>query len=80
MMSPLLSELINVQGRTGLQSRKRKSSQIRHLSEDIGYRAIGTTEHAFSGKWMVDTAYKIQKECERLVRTDPGGPKLESEV
>jgi hypothetical protein len=29
---------------------------------------------------MVDTAYEIQKECERLVRADPGGPKLECEV
>jgi len=26
---------------------------------------------------MVDTAYEIQKECERLVRTDPGGPRLD---
>ena len=66
--------------RAEAQTRVDEQSEDQHLSEDIGYRAIGTTEHAFSGKWMVDTAYKIQKECERLVRTDPGGPKLESEV
>ncbi|KAI0262019.1 hypothetical protein BGY98DRAFT_1192657 [Russula aff. rugulosa BPL654] len=37
-------------------------------------------EHALADKWMVDTAHEIQKECERLVRLDPGERKLECEV
>jgi hypothetical protein len=37
-------------------------------------------EHALADKWMVDTAHEIQKECERLVRVDPRGRKLECEV
>jgi hypothetical protein len=37
-------------------------------------------EHALADKWMVDTAYEVQKECERLVRADPGERKLECEV
>jgi hypothetical protein len=51
----------------------------RILSEDIGYRTVGTFEHALADKWMVDTAYEVQRECERLVRVD-SGRKLECEV
>ncbi len=64
--------------RAEAQTRVDEQSEDQHLSEDIGYRAIGTTEHALVDKWMVDTAYEIQ-ECERLVRADPGGPTLECE-
>jgi hypothetical protein len=51
----------------------------RQLSEDIGYRTVGTAEHALADKWMVEKAYKVQSECERLVQLDPGR-KLECEV
>jgi hypothetical protein len=51
----------------------------RHLSEDIGYRTVGTYEHALADGWMVDMAYEVQKECERLVGADTGR-KLECEV
>ncbi|KAI0262359.1 hypothetical protein BC834DRAFT_925273 [Gloeopeniophorella convolvens] len=50
-----------------------------YLSEDIGFRTVGTYEHALADKWMADTAYEIQKECERLVQSDPGR-NLECEV
>jgi hypothetical protein len=53
---------------------------VRHLSEDIGYRTVGTTEHAIADKWMIDTAYEVQNECERLVRENPGGHKLQCDV
>lgn len=53
---------------------------VRHLSEEIGYRTVGTSEHALADKWMVDTAYEIQDECERLVRADPSGRKLQCDV
>ncbi|KAH9989914.1 hypothetical protein BJV74DRAFT_922202 [Russula compacta] len=52
---------------------------VRHLSEDIGYRTVGTAEHALADEWMVDTAHKVQRECERLVHVDPGR-RLECEV
>ena len=38
---------------------------------------VGTMEHALTDKWMVDMAYEIQKECERLVHANPGERKLE---
>ncbi|KAI9455042.1 hypothetical protein F5148DRAFT_409217 [Russula earlei] len=44
---------------------------VRHLSKDIGYRTVGTFEHALADKWMVEKAYGIQRECEQLVRMDP---------
>ena len=52
---------------------------VRHLSEDIGYRTVGTSEHALADKWMIDKAYEVQRECEQLLRTAPGR-KLECEV
>ncbi|KAI0297822.1 hypothetical protein B0F90DRAFT_1811013 [Multifurca ochricompacta] len=74
-----ISELVNSD--TGLPqiSETQILAYVRHLSEDIGYRTVGTAEHALADKWMVDTAYEIQKECEQLVRADPGR-KLECEV
>lgn len=52
---------------------------VRHLSEDIGFRTVGTAEHALADKWMVDTAHEVQRECQRLAATDPER-KLECEV
>jgi hypothetical protein len=51
----------------------------RLLSEDIGYRTVGTAEHALADKWMAEKAYEVQSECERLVQLDPGC-NLECEV
>jgi hypothetical protein len=52
---------------------------VRHLSEDIGFRTVGTAEHAVADKWMVDTAHEVQRECQRLVEANPER-KLECEV
>jgi hypothetical protein len=75
------NDLFSVNSETGLPqiSESQILAYTRHLSEDIGYRTVGTAEHALADKWMIETAYKIQRECERLVQVDPGR-KLECEV
>lgn len=50
----------------------------KHLSEDIGYRTVGTYEHALADKWMVDAAMQVKQNCERVVERT--GRKLECEV
>ncbi|KAJ7698147.1 hypothetical protein B0H17DRAFT_1261330 [Mycena rosella] len=50
----------------------------KHLSEDIGYRTVGTYEHALADAWMVEQAEAAQRNCERVVRES--GRKLECEV
>ncbi|KAH9021484.1 hypothetical protein EDB84DRAFT_1512163 [Lactarius hengduanensis] len=52
---------------------------VRHLSEDIGFRTVGTAEHALADKWMIDTAHEVQRECQQIVQADPER-KLECEV
>lgn len=46
-------------------------SYVRNLSEDIGFRTVGTAEHALADEWMIDKAHEVQKECQRLVEADP---------
>ena len=55
--------LVRVDPRTGLPQIL-ESTYVRHLSENIGYRTVGTTEHTLTDKWMVDTAYEIREESE----------------
>lgn len=52
---------------------------MRHLSEDIGFRTVGTAEHALADEWMIKTAHQVEKECQRIVEVDPER-KLECEV
>jgi hypothetical protein len=54
-------------------------SYVRHLSEDIGFRTVGTAGHAIADKWMVDTAHEVEKERQQLAEADPER-KLECEV
>ena len=49
---------------------------VRHFSEDIGFHAVGTAEHALADEWMIDP---VQRECQRLVEAGPER-KLEREV
>lgn len=51
----------------------------KYLSEDIGYRTVGTKEHALADKWMLEQAYDVKKECERVVN-EQTDRKLECEV
>uniref|UniRef100_D8PVI5 Peptide hydrolase n=1 Tax=Schizophyllum commune (strain H4-8 / FGSC 9210) TaxID=578458 RepID=D8PVI5_SCHCM len=50
----------------------------RTLSEDIGYRSVGTEEHAQGDAWMVDQARAFKEECDALVQSQ--GRALECEV
>ncbi|KAI0343326.1 hypothetical protein BDW22DRAFT_1394270 [Trametopsis cervina] len=49
------------------------------LSEDIGYRTVGTREHALGDAWMVKQAEYVQRQCEEIVNANPGR-QLECEV
>lgn len=74
-----ITDLVNPE--TGLPqiSETQILSYVRHLSDDIGFRTVGTAEHAVADEWMVDTAHEVQRECRRLVQADPER-KLECEV
>ncbi|KAJ7509606.1 hypothetical protein B0H11DRAFT_1960274 [Mycena galericulata] len=50
----------------------------KYLSEDIGYRTVGTYEHALADDWMVARAEEEKRHCERVVKES--GRKLECEV
>ena len=48
------------------------------VSEDIGYRIVGTEEHAQGDVWMVDQARAFKDECDALAQSQ--GRALECEV
>ncbi|KAG6883500.1 hypothetical protein C0993_005812 [Termitomyces sp. T159_Od127] len=50
----------------------------KHLSEEIGYRTVGTAEHALADTWMVQQAEAVKRNCEEVVAAT--GRKLECEV
>lgn len=59
-------------------SEERILGVAKHLSEGIGFRTVGTYEHALADNWMVEAAEQVKQNCERIVlRT---GRKLECEV
>jgi hypothetical protein len=41
----------------------------RQLSEDIGYRTVGTREHALADQWMVNIAHKLKDLCDKTNKT-----------
>ncbi|KAI0676099.1 hypothetical protein C8Q78DRAFT_369024 [Trametes maxima] len=51
----------------------------KYLSEDIGYRTVGTREHALGDAWVLQQAEALRTECETVVRAQ-SGRKLECEV
>ncbi|KAJ7768520.1 hypothetical protein B0H16DRAFT_1520063 [Mycena metata] len=65
---------------TGLPqiSEARILNLTRYLSEDIGFRTVGTYEHSLADAWMVEQAEEAKRHCERVVRET--GRKLECEV
>ncbi|KAF9458872.1 hypothetical protein BDZ94DRAFT_1225561 [Collybia nuda] len=73
-----LTELTNPS--TGLPqiSEARILGYAKYLSEDIGYRTVGTYEHALADTWMVEQAEAVKKNCEDVVAAT--GRKLECEV
>ncbi|KAJ7166799.1 hypothetical protein C8R46DRAFT_1095357 [Mycena filopes] len=65
---------------TGLPqiSEERILNLTKYLSEDIGFRTVGTYEHAVADTWMVEQAEEAKRHCERVVKgTDR---KLQCEV
>jgi hypothetical protein len=46
-------------------------SYAKTLSEDIGYRTVGTREHALGDAWMVKQAQDLQRQCEEVVNANP---------
>ncbi|KAF8682072.1 hypothetical protein AX14_004421 [Amanita brunnescens Koide BX004] len=62
-------------------SEKRILDLARYLSEDIGYRTVGSYEHALADKWFYDRVLVFQRECERVVGgMGHGGRRLQCEV
>ncbi|OBZ74192.1 putative endoplasmic reticulum metallopeptidase 1 [Grifola frondosa] len=66
---------------TGLPqlSEARILEHAKYLSEDVGYRTVGTREHALGDAWMVKQAEALRAECESIVQAHPER-KLECEV
>ncbi|KZT69234.1 hypothetical protein DAEQUDRAFT_811468 [Daedalea quercina L-15889] len=66
---------------TGLPqlSEARVLGHAKYLSEDIGFRTVGTREHAEGDAWMLQQADDIRRQCEELVRAHPTR-QLECEV
>ncbi|CAE6479620.1 unnamed protein product [Rhizoctonia solani] len=54
-------------------------SYTRVLSEDIGYRTVGTKEHALGDAWLLDRVNELREQCQEAVGRTPGR-KLECEV
>lgn len=52
----------------------------KYLSEDIGYRTVGTKEHALGDQWMVEQVERLKEECESVVRQSGGARGLECEI
>ena len=59
-------------------SEPRILSVAKTLSEDIGYRIVGTREHFLADRWMLQAAEHVKQNCERIVNET--GRKLECEV
>lgn len=51
----------------------------KYLSEDIGYRTVGTAEHAAGDAWLLAQAEALRAQCEHAV-AQSAGRKLECEV
>ncbi len=59
-------------------SEQRILGVAKHLSEGIGYRIVGSYEHALADEWMVEAAEQVKRNCERIVLLT--GRKLECEI
>jgi hypothetical protein len=57
----------------------------RYLSEDIGFRTVGTEEHMLADRWMMEQAETIRKLCNNAINdvnsgSNPEKRTLECEV
>jgi hypothetical protein len=60
-------------------SEPRVLEYMKVLSEDIGFRTVGTKEHALADTWMVEQVNAFKHLCERAIEKETGR-KLECEV
>ncbi|KAH8104118.1 hypothetical protein BXZ70DRAFT_924624 [Cristinia sonorae] len=67
-----LVELVNPKTNLPQISETQVLAHAQYLSEDIGYRTVGTREHALGDAWMVKQAEAIQRQCEEVVKAHPG--------
>ncbi|KII83063.1 hypothetical protein PLICRDRAFT_180757 [Plicaturopsis crispa FD-325 SS-3] len=74
------TELYNPATNTPQISETRILQHAQHLSETIGFRTVGTSEHAQADAWMVQQAEEIKRQCEEAVARSGGTRKLECEV
>ncbi|KAJ8519321.1 hypothetical protein ONZ45_g3731 [Pleurotus djamor] len=51
-------------------SEARILAHAKYLSEDIGYRTVGTYEHALADEWMLREAEAVKELCEKVVRQE----------
>ncbi|KAF7323535.1 Peptide hydrolase [Mycena kentingensis (nom. inval.)] len=67
-------------GRTGMPqiSEPKILAVARHLSEDIGFRTVGTHEHALADAWMLQQAEAAKRHCDQVARI--GNRALQCEV
>ncbi|TCD68032.1 hypothetical protein EIP91_011643 [Steccherinum ochraceum] len=47
-------------------------AHAKYLSEDIGYRTVGSREHALGDAWMFKQALELQRQCEEIIKAHPG--------
>jgi hypothetical protein len=72
-----LSSPVDIHGRAQI-SEAAILGYAKYLSEEIGYRTVGTVEHARADRWMVEKAEAFKRECEEVVKKS--ARKLECEV
>ncbi|KAI0091617.1 hypothetical protein BDY19DRAFT_983891 [Irpex rosettiformis] len=74
-----LVDLVNSETSLPQISEAQILSYAKTLSEDIGYRTVGTREHALGDAWMVKQAQDLKTQCEEAVNAN-SSRKLECEV
>lgn len=66
-----LTELYNPTTKQPQLSEARILSHAKYLSEDIGYRIVGTKEHALGDEWMIQQAKELDDVCTRAKERSP---------
>ncbi|KAI0078731.1 hypothetical protein K474DRAFT_1593590 [Panus rudis PR-1116 ss-1] len=74
-----VTELINPTTSLPQISEAQILTHARHLSEEIGYRTVGTREHALGDAYMVEQANELKRQCDEIVKATPDR-QLECEV
>ncbi|TFY54790.1 hypothetical protein EVG20_g9564, partial [Dentipellis fragilis] len=65
-----IRELVNPVTNLPQLSETQILSYAQHLSEDIGFRTVGTYEHALADEWITNKLRNIKHECEEIVNKE----------